>query len=115
MLHAYVWYVTTQVCCRLKIFSLKGKKQNKYKKNPQKTNKNLKFNFNKGGIPLTNIKKRTNKMNKVNKDSNRIIKDYDNNNRLTKIIYLYISQKNVLSTNLWNKNKSQKKSHVLEI
>lgn len=28
---------------------------------------------------------------------------------ITKIIYLYIRQKNVLSTNLWNKNKSQKK------
>lgn len=31
---------------------------------------------------------------------------------ITKIIYLYIRQKNVLSTNLWNKNKSQKKPHL---
>lgn len=60
--------------------------------------------------PLNILKKRgTNKTKKANKDSNRITKEYDNNNMLTKIIYLYIPQKNVLSTNLWNKNKSQKK------
>lgn len=33
---------------------------------------------------------------------------------LTKIIYLYIPQKNVLSTNLWNKNKSPKKKPHFE-
>lgn len=55
-------------------------------------------------------------MEKANKDSNRITKEYDNNNMLTKIIYLYIPQKNVLSTNLWNKTKAKKKkSHILEI
>lgn len=55
-------------------------------------------------------KRQTEYEKEVNKDSHRIMII-----TITKIIYLYIRQKNVLSTNLWNKNKSQKKSHVLEI
>lgn len=43
---------------------------------------------------------------KVNKNSYRIMII-----TITKIIYLYIRQKNVLSTNLWNENKSPKKPH----
>lgn len=54
----------------------------------------------------------TQKMKVNNKNSCRIMII-----TITKIIYLYIRQKNVLSTNLWNKNKSPKikKSHILEI
>lgn len=45
----------------------------------------------------------TQKMKVNNKNSYRIMII-----TITKIIYLYIRQKNVLSTNLWNKNKSPK-------
>lgn len=76
-----------------------------------KTKKKVKKSTLMEGKPLNIyfLKKGTNKTEKASKDSNRITKEYDNNNMLTKIIYLYIPQKNVLSTNLWNKNKSQKK------
>jgi len=46
--------------------------------------------------------------------SNRIIiRDHDDITTMTKIIYLYTSRKNVLSTNLWNQkqNKRQKQPH----
>lgn len=46
-------------------------------------------------------------MKKVIKDSNRITKDYDNINNKDNI-FIHTAE-NVLSTNLWNKNKSQKK------
>jgi len=79
----------------------------KTKKTKQKPS--LKFNLHLigEGTTLTDIKKKKKKESKIKTaiGLSRIM-------IITKIIYLYIRQKNVLSTNLWNKNKSQKKPHL---
>lgn len=36
VLHAYIWYVTTQVCCRRRIFTQMGEKQTQKKKKKKK-------------------------------------------------------------------------------